>query len=851
MMSVSRRTRSPIPPDSPLPCLPLEDTEETHDDDMHESVTPSVISSKKKGARTSSAIDEDEEVKSSESGDVKRRKKAVNSNSSSVADVSMQHRAASKIQALIRGAKTRVAVRKGVLLKAWTELDWREEQELLSSHSAYEALKRAVTHRIQKDERPSSSSTKKKTAHGRKIEQSAEEEEAACGLLLRDKDRLTFEFVTAMLEHFRQNKRLPASLIHKLIARVTPILKAEPNIVPVSCTARLIVVGDLHGQLDDLLAIFKLTGMPSSRTRYLFNGDFVDRGQHSVECITTLLALHTLYPHDVLLNRGNHESRDLNGRDGFENECLEKYPKDLNVFNAFSAVFSLLPLGHLIDQQVLVIHGGLCPTCPTLDEIQALNRFHEVPPSNSIMEYLMWSDPQSKKGRAESPRGAGILFGADVTNEFLKKNGLNLIVRSHECMEKGFQYHHHEKCITVFSASNYCGTVGNDGALVVFERDSSPIPTHTSSSSSSSSSSSTSSSHSHQKDSAAASSSSSHDDSAHATTSASHSHPTTPRSPRLAAAAAASSSAPSRDLHHASKSLTSPSSSAGRQVKLKRSIVTFYAAKKEKQSVFRATGNSNLESDIISKLLHIISDHRLHLVAYYDKIAQTHSASVRTVTRTQWATGLKTVLSLPTLPFSEFQELLGLPKLGVDGKTKGVIDYMSFLARFRPVNLVVLRAQRRAREAANATTSQQTWGASFDSMTDTQSIDPCSSFDQASYDPAASPSSCSSSPPVVLEDESDEMLQSILEFLNRNRFELESLFHYLDQDNSLTITRDEFVDGIISLQKHLPTKFTKQQIHQSGHHSFTIIIFFFNHFSLLTLYCTLFLFLYVRVCGVY
>lgn len=106
---------------------------------------------------------------------------------------------------------------------------------------------------------------------------------------------------------------------------VSPLLQAQPNVVYLNVATRLTIVGDLHGQLDDLLAIFKLNGLPSPRNAYVFNGDFVDRGQYSCECILTLLAFKLLYPKSMHLNRGNHEARDINSRDGFEKECMRKY----------------------------------------------------------------------------------------------------------------------------------------------------------------------------------------------------------------------------------------------------------------------------------------------------------------------------------------------------------------------------------------------------------------------------------------------------------------------------------------------------------------------------------------------
>ena len=45
----------------------------------------------------------------------------------------------------------------------------------------------------------------------------------------------------------------------------------------------VVVVGDLHGSLADLLSIFELVGWPSQQSVFIFNGDFVDRGDKSCE----------------------------------------------------------------------------------------------------------------------------------------------------------------------------------------------------------------------------------------------------------------------------------------------------------------------------------------------------------------------------------------------------------------------------------------------------------------------------------------------------------------------------------------------------------------------------------------
>ena len=52
---------------------------------------------------------------------------------------------------------------------------------------------------------------------------------------------------------------------------------------------------------------------------------------------------------------------------------------------------------------------------------------------------MLWSDPQQGLGRSPSKRGVGVAFGADVTKNFLQRNSLSLLVRSHEVKEEGFE----------------------------------------------------------------------------------------------------------------------------------------------------------------------------------------------------------------------------------------------------------------------------------------------------------------------------------------------------------------------------------------------------------------------------
>ena len=93
---------------------------------------------------------------------------------------------------------------------------------------------------------------------------------------------------------------------------------------------KLIVVGDLHGQINDLLWILHIHGLPNpAGAQYLFNGDFVDRGEYGMEVLTLLCTMKCLWPNSVHLNRGNHETLNANIAYGFAPECIHKYSNEM------------------------------------------------------------------------------------------------------------------------------------------------------------------------------------------------------------------------------------------------------------------------------------------------------------------------------------------------------------------------------------------------------------------------------------------------------------------------------------------------------------------------------------------
>ncbi|UKJ87747.2 protein-serine/threonine phosphatase [Theileria orientalis] len=245
--------------------------------------------------------------------------------------------------------------------------------------------------------------------------------------------------------------------------------------IPPHQNSNLIIVGDLHGQLNDLLWIFYKFGPPSTRNVYLFNGDIADRGNYATNIFLLLFAFKLAEPSSVIINRGNHESDDMNESYGFTREVLTKY--DGHIYNLFQKIFWELPLVVIIENRIVVVHGGLFRhKNVTLEKLSSVDRKRTCPatPDNyedSLMFDLLWSDPQHTNGIDPSSRGAGcIRFGPDVTTNFLKTNNLEICIRSHQVPDtlRGIDILHNGKCVTLFSASNYCQTTHNTGAILIF-----------------------------------------------------------------------------------------------------------------------------------------------------------------------------------------------------------------------------------------------------------------------------------------------------------------------------------------------------------------------------------------------
>ena len=229
------------------------------------------------------------------------------------------------------------------------------------------------------------------------------------------------------------------------------------------------IIGDIHGNIFDLIRVLIMSGVPPGN-RFLFLGDYVDRGQYSVECITLLLALSVKYPNNVFLLRGNHEFERVNEMYGFKAECEFIYG-NLNVYNALNQAFEWMPLAARVGKDIFAVHGGISPQFSSFRQLKLVKR--PVPTyDNNIACDLLWSDPSTEtKEYLRSTRGNGVQFGVGAVKEFARQFKISHIIRAHQCVPKGIEKFAGDILYTVFSCSNYADAMGNRCGIIFIESD--------------------------------------------------------------------------------------------------------------------------------------------------------------------------------------------------------------------------------------------------------------------------------------------------------------------------------------------------------------------------------------------
>jgi len=240
--------------------------------------------------------------------------------------------------------------------------------------------------------------------------------------------------------------------LFSILPKISEILYFEPAVIHTSAATPILIVADLHGDLDALrLALRKRTDIGCDTV--IFLGDYIDRGPASLDVLEWLFSLKIKEPDKIILLRGNHELRETNRFEGL----FRDLDFDEDLYARINQVFDDMPVAAVISNHTFCVHGGI-PGPVKLPEITKKDAYPFV-----------WNDPSGESGINQSPRGLGMrTFGEDVFEEFLRVNGLERMVRGHMILEEGYRWWFGGRLLSLFSVSDYCG-MGNLGAVGVVE----------------------------------------------------------------------------------------------------------------------------------------------------------------------------------------------------------------------------------------------------------------------------------------------------------------------------------------------------------------------------------------------
>lgn len=251
----------------------------------------------------------------------------------------------------------------------------------------------------------------------------------------------------------------------ELISQVRPLVEKEKNLLEIS-KGDLLVVGDLHGDFEAAKYIINYWKTQNVET-LVFLGDYVDRGNQQLETINLLLALKIVYPHNVFLLRGNHETPPVNSYYGFGLVCDNTFgEKARKMYNEYNILFSYFSPAFLFSKKILLLHGGIPDKLDTLEEINFLKK-GDLNGEDYILGQILWNDPSEHHEEFETNWERGEIyytFGRTAFFKFLKTHDLTMVIRAHEVFLEGHKYFFDQKLLSIFSSPNY--RMGNKAKMV-------------------------------------------------------------------------------------------------------------------------------------------------------------------------------------------------------------------------------------------------------------------------------------------------------------------------------------------------------------------------------------------------
>lgn len=266
---------------------------------------------------------------------------------------------------------------------------------------------------------------------------------------------------------FRESLEVNSQEFFSLIEHVDRILSEEEKgkgklkttgkLVHVPQIGEAVIIGDIHGDLISLKHILSETkfvekALAENEVYLIFLGDYGDRGIHSPEVYYVVLTLKKVFPEKVILLQGNHEGPEdlLAYPHDLPHQLARKFKADgLGIYRELSKLFRRFYTAAIVENKFVMLHGGVPSEAKSPEDLAFAHKKH---PFESHLEEILWSDPSDDiYGKQPSPRGAGYLFGEDITRRFLEILNIKLVIRGHEPAFNGYKTNHGGKILTLFS----------------------------------------------------------------------------------------------------------------------------------------------------------------------------------------------------------------------------------------------------------------------------------------------------------------------------------------------------------------------------------------------------------------
>jgi len=276
---------------------------------------------------------------------------------------------------------------------------------------------------------------------------------------LTETNNLVEEAVGVAPEVFLRLIKRVATLMAKEQGRVGSV-RVQGKLVHLAPSGEATIIGDLHGDLKSLAFILKDSGFlekirKGENVHLIFLGDYGDRGPASPEVYYIAVRLKKRFPEKVILMRGNHEGPEdlLPTPHDLPTQLKRKYGEaaGTKIYAELRKLFNHLYNAVLIDKRYVLIHGGIPSKAQSLRDLAYAHKKH---PKETHLEEMLWSDPEEElEGTRPSPRGAGKLFGPDITKKQLRLLDVKVLIRGHEAWQEGFKTNHGGKILTLFSTN--------------------------------------------------------------------------------------------------------------------------------------------------------------------------------------------------------------------------------------------------------------------------------------------------------------------------------------------------------------------------------------------------------------